>query len=364
MNIMHITKKYPPATGGDAVVVSNLVQEQRAAGHSVTVVTSRSVRQPTDSQVFTFGLADTPSNLDTITLRRLVSLCMLMFALFGLLRRERPHVIHTHSVDIAFFASLAARWYGIPIIHTFHIVTFYDHNQSALRRRTELWLAKNAAPRIVTAPNKYDVAQLQRGGLGQTVWLPNGINLPFWQVKRTPSGTFTFVSIGRLEKQKGYEYLIKAAGILAERLEPFRVIAVGDGAERKELEYLTFETQAPVEFVGNKSTAHVRDILAQADCVVIPSLYETTPLTLLEAWAAGVPVIATPVGILRTAAPDFLAAYVVPAKDPSALADAMQQCMRDHAGRATKAEQGRREVANYTWPDIAQTAENLYRSLV
>ena len=127
------------------MVVSNLVQEQRAAGHSVTVVTSRSVRQPNDSQVFTFGLADTPSNLDTITLRRLASLCMLMFALFALLRRERPHVIHTHSVDIAFFASLAARWYGIPIIHTFHIVTFYDRNQSALRRRTSSFARRSAA---------------------------------------------------------------------------------------------------------------------------------------------------------------------------------------------------------------------------
>jgi glycosyltransferase involved in cell wall biosynthesis len=367
MKILHVTKKYPPALGGDAVVVANLQKQQRLGGHKVVIVTSNCDEIDDAENIYKFGLPDTPENLDKITPRRMLSLIMLFFKMFPILRRERPDVIHTHSVDMAFFVSFAARFYNIPVVHTFHIVTFYDTNQSALRRKTEVWLAQKAGLRHVTAPNTYDVKKLQAAGLGQAVLLPNGVDLNFWRSAppTTPNSTFTFLAVGRLEQQKGYEYLIKATFLLTNILPAkFRVIVVGEGSQKAALYNLaqTLHVDDIITFAGRKSPEEVRTLLAAADAAVFPSLYETTPLTLLEAWSAAVPVIVTEVGIVRETPAGFDAAYIVPPKDEHALMQAMSRCMTDTIPRQNIAAKGNEEAKKYAWPLIARTAESIYRS--
>lgn len=369
MKILHVCKKFPGAIGGDAVVVSNLRSQQQAAGHTVAVVTSNCDEIPNAPRIYKFGFKDTPANLDMITPKRLISLAALFFKIFIVLRKERPDVIHTHSVDMAFIVSAAARFYRIPIVHTFHIVTFYDSEQPTFRRKVELWLARKAKPRVATVPNNYDVKKLRHAGMDQTVLLPNGVDLPFW---RTPAPTdksqdFVFLTVGRLERQKGYEYLIKAVSQLAQSpLAGFRVIIAGTGSRESILRELIrlYGVEDIVTLAGRKSPEEIRALFAQADAAVFPSLYETTPVTVLEAWAAGVPVIVSSVGILRDAPADFSAAYVVPPRDEAALAEAMGRCMTDAQARQSVAESGYEEAGKYGWPAIAQTAESIYKGVV
>lgn len=364
MKILHVVKKYPNALGGDAVVVANLQKQQESMGHAVAIVTSNCDDIKNGEHIYKVGLKDTPAQLDTITVTRLASLVILFFRMFTILWRERPDVIHTHSVDMAFFVSFASHMYHIPIIHTFHIVTFYDAAQSGLRRKSELWLAKNARPVKVTAPNTYDVEKLQTGGLRQAVLLPNGVDLALWKlygyVEKNKAATF--VAIGRLEDQKGYEYLIKATAILA-KTQPLSVIIVGDGSQKIALQELVrnLGVEASVTLVGRKNLEEIRELLGGAHAAVFSSLYETTPLTLLEAWAAGVPVVATSVGILRDTPSYFDAALVVPSKDERALAGAMQCFVRDEPLRMATAAAGAKEAAKYAWPTIAQKLETIYR---
>lgn len=366
MRILHIVKKYPNALGGDAVVVANLQKQQQNDGHTVAIVTSNCAEIPQQPHLYKVGLKDTPERLDSITFKRLLSLLILSARMFAILPKERPDVIHTHSVDMAFFASFAARLFGVPIVHTFHIVTFYDQNQSIVRRKTEVWLAKKAKARLATAPNNYDVQKLQAAGLRQALLLPNGVDLSFWELptRNQQTSTFTFMAVGRLEPQKGYEYLIRAAHQLSGvPIAPFRVLIVGEGSQDAKLRKLASSLGVDnlVSFEGRRSAAGIRDLLAGADAVVLPSLYETTPITLLESWAAKVPVIATPVGILRDLPPGYRAAYIVPPKDAKALTNAMHLCMTDAEERAAKAAQGYQEAQKYAWPLVARTAETIYR---
>jgi glycosyltransferase involved in cell wall biosynthesis len=265
---------------------------------------------------------------------------------------------------MAYFVSFAARWFGTPIVHTFHIVTFYDAQQPAIRRKTELWLAKKARPRRVTAPNGFDVKKLQVAGLKQAALLPNGIDMTTWETAgyTEKNKYFTFLAVGRLESQKGFEYLIKAAAILA-RTAAFRVLIVGDGSQKASLVELAqaLHVEKIVAFTGPQDTEQIRTLLAETDAAVLASLYETTPLTLLEAWAASVPVIATRVGILRDAPTDFGAAYVVKPKDEWSLVDAMNYCMADSAHRSEVASKGYKEATKYEWPIIARSAEAIYK---
>jgi glycosyltransferase involved in cell wall biosynthesis len=289
--------------------------------------------------------------------------------MFAVLRTEQPDVIHAHSIDMTFFVSFAARWYAIPMIHTFHIVTFYDPAQSALRRKAEIWLAKRAKLRKITVPNSYDVKKLRAVGLNQTVLLPNGVDATFWQATPTvkKGETFGFISIGRLEAQKGYEYLVKAARLLTDtRPQGFRLTIVGEGSQKMALQQLIrrLHMEDIVTLVGRKSSDEIRTLFSQADVAVFPSLYETTPITMLEAWAAGVPVIVTPVGIAREVSAGFGAANIVPAKDEQSLMKAMDAWMRNAPARSAAADQARDEVKKYAWPIIAQTAEEMYGDVV
>lgn len=373
MKILHASKKYPQALGGDAVVVSNLCEQQQMVGHEVVVVTSNCDEIARAPNVYKFGLKDSPAKLDMITPKRIISLAILFFQMFAILRDERPDVIHTHSVDIAFAVSTAARFYRIPTVHTFHIVTFYDSHQSKFRRKVELWLARKAAPRVATAPNSYDVENLRKAGIGQTVLLPNGVDLAFWQkyISHEPTeeenSCFIFLTFGRLEHQKGYEYLIRAASLMADTLPvAFRIVIVGEGSQKSRLDKLirSEHVEDIVTLVGRQSPEEVRRLLHQADGAVFPSLYETTPLSVLEAWAAGVPVIVTSVGILRDVAVGFDAAYVVPPGDYEVLSEAMSQCMIDAYERANVAANGYEEAIKYAWPKVAHTAETIYRSVL
>ncbi len=113
---------------------------------------------------------------------------------------------------------------------------------------------------------------------------------------------------------------------------------------------------------GLLSPKEVRGLLTQADAAIFASLYETTPLTLLEAWAVGIPVIITPVGILRDTRSDTILTYLVEPKDEHSLLAAMQRCMTDKKTRAQVATMGHTEVHKYAWPDITQTVEKLYGS--
>lgn len=367
MKVLHVVKKYPEAIGGDAVVVSKLQEQQVAAGHRVATITSNCIEIRRQGNVYKCGLRTTPDTLDAITATRIMSLMLLAIQSFAILRREQPDIIHTHSIDMACAVSLAARLYGIPIIHTFHIVTFYDSEQSWLRRKAELLLARLSAAVCFTAPNMHDVKSLIGRDLPAQL-LSNGVDVQFWRMpsakKSKRKRPFTFVSVGRLEEQKGYAVLIEAIALLAKITErPFQVIVVGDGSLSKVLSKLVNESHvtAYISFVGRKTPEETRELVAGADAALCASLYETTPLTLLEAWAMKLPVVSTEVGILSEAEVAANAYLAVPGSAKS-LQKAMMDCMQD-TKRWRKGRAGYTLASQYSWQTVAQEAERMYRSI-
>lgn len=362
MKILHITKKYPNALGGDAVVVSNLESQQLAQGHQVVVLTSNCDEIIDDERHYKFGLLDTPAALDQISVRRLISLGALFFKTFNVIRKERPDVVHTHSIDMAFVASFAARWFKVPIVHSFSILTFPDLRQDALRRKSELFLMKGAHPRVVTAPNETDVNHLKRAGVKDAKLMTLGIDLAFWAKEKQSHDVFTFITAARLEKQKGIEYLIRAAAELRKTEKPFKLVIVGEGSLEEELKALTKELAVCeiVEFAGRKTPEEVRDLYALSDSVVIPSLWESGPLTSFEAWAMELPLVITKVGIFANETDDITYAKLVAIGDSKALAAAMEELLTDTKKRDDMITSGCEAVQKYTWTAMANIANDLY----
>ncbi len=361
MKILHASKKYPGVHGGDAVVVANLERLQRAAGHSVRILTSNCDATERRPEVFRFGVKDSPEALDRISPRRLLSLFLLFFQTFRVLRRERPDVIHTHSVDMAFVISLAARVYRIPLVHTFHIVTSREAVHGFVRNRAELRLVKAARPALVTALNETDRRHLSAAG-ADVVLLPNGIDMAVWTPVRLPPDRdrFAIISVGRLEKHKGYSLLIEAAGLLDETVE---VTIVGGGSLEGELQDLIDRTNVPqrVRLAGPKTPAEIRELFAGSDAMVISSLYEAMPLALLEAWASGLPVITTEVGMVQHAdGGTARGVHLITDREPATLAGAIARLRGDRAYREQLVAAGFDEVRQYTWARVSESLAGYY----
>ncbi len=365
MKILHASKKYPGVHGGDAVVVANLERLQLAAGHIVRILTSNCAETERRPEVFRFGLKDSPEALDRISPRRLVSLLILTVQAFRVLRRERPDVIHTHSVDMAFAISLAARFYRIPLIHTFHIVTSRESVHGFVRNRAELRLLKAAGPKLVTALNQTDLKHLSEAGV-EVVLLPNGIDMAVWTPVelRPDDGRFAIVSVGRLEKHKGYPLLIEAAGQLGDDVE---VTIVGGGSLQPELQELIDRVHVSerVRLAGPKTPTEIRELFAQSDAMVISSLYEAMPLALLEAWASGLPVITTEVGMVQLAdGGTSRGVHLITDREPSTLANAIQLLRGDRAYRERLVAAGFDEVSRYTWSSVNEALAGYYEDVV
>jgi len=104
--------------------------------------------------------------------------------------------------------------------------------------------------------------------------------------------------VGRLEKIKGLDLLIQTLAGIKDRLPEFELRVAGDGSQREELERLVhkLDLDKVIKFLGEKRKEDLAKEYLQADIFVLPSLSEGQPLTLLEAWAARLPVIVTRVG--------------------------------------------------------------------
>jgi glycosyltransferase involved in cell wall biosynthesis len=365
VKILHASKKYPDVHGGDAVVVSNLERMQVLAGHRVTILTSNCAQTQRRPGIHVFGLKDNPESLDRISLRRLISLVMLIFQAFRILRRERPDIIHTHSVDMSCVISLAARIYRIPIVHTFHIVTSREAVHGFVRNRAELRLMKAARPAFVTALNRTDLEHLTNSGLN-VVLVPNGLDLTVWTPIELQSDhdRFALVSVGRLEKHKGFPLLIEAAALLDGEVD---VKIIGGGSLESELQLLINASNVAerVELTGPKTTEGIREIFARSDAMVISSLYEAMPLALLEAWASGLPVITTEVGMVqRTEAGTARGVHLITDREPATLAAAIRRLRDDRAYRESLVEAGFDEVRQYTWTRVTAALDGYYEDIL
>lgn len=141
------------------------------------------------------------------------------------------------------------------------------------------------------------------------------------------SGQFLWLCAARLQPQKDLPNLISAVQLLAGRGVPVRVVVAGDGALRQQLEAMltTAGLQEHVSFLGLRSD--IPELLAACDAVVLPSAYEGLPNIVMEAMAAGRPVVATDVGGVRELVNHDITGLVVPASDPARLSLAMEALM-------------------------------------
>lgn len=364
MRILHITKKYPDAIGGDAVVVHNLKLHQLNSGNEVFILTSNCKEIKDEKNIFKYGLRERPSNMDKITTRRLLSLIILSAEAFWLLKKVKPDIIHSHSADMGFFMSFAARLYGIPILNTCHGISFADKRINFIKRIAEKIFLKYSGFKKIVAVDLKGLHILKTSRLKNSVYIPNGVELnKSIGITKKKNKRFKFLFVGRLEEQKGIIYLLQAASLLKGR--DFEVNIVGDGSQAGHLKNTAKESglSHAVNFLGKLDDQELQDEYIYSDAFVLPSIWEGIPLSILEAMAAGLPVIAADVGGITTLCTDRVTGLIVKPRDSAALAQAMLEVMENEELREKLARGGRDLASGFTWENTAAGYGKIYTEI-
>ncbi|MFV0135924.1 glycosyltransferase [Streptomyces sp. HMX87] len=357
LRVLHVTQ---PVDGGVARVVSDLTRAQLAAGLHVAVACPEGALAGTlrslgaDVRLWRAARSPTPSLAAEVRrLGRVVA-------------DVRPDLVHAHSAKAGLAGRLAVRG-RIPTVFQPHAWSFeaVGGTTAALARAWERWGARWAA-RLVCVSEAERRTGVRAGIRGKWAVIPNGIDPDRFRPAARPVAAAEtraplVVCVGRLCRQKGQDVLLAAWDRVLERVPTARLVLVGDGPDREQL-----RAAAPgsVRFTGPVTDpAHW---YRAADLVVLPSRWEGMALAPLEAMACGRPVVVTDVNGAREALPPPLVPHcLVPARDPSALADAVAGLLLDPPLRASLGRQGLAHVRAAR--DVRLTAEavaEVYRQLL
>ena len=317
--------------------------------------------------------------------------------IFRLVRDERPEIIHTHTAKAGTLGRLAAIAYNalqrlqfskskVIVIHTFHghvLKGYFGKLKTRLFILIEKVLAR-FTDRIITLSEglRDEFVGMGIASREKIEVIPLGLELErfvksgarkgmFKKSLGLPEDCLVVGLVGRLVPIKGHKFFLEAArSVIASRsgksgAQPVRFVVVGDGELRTELEEYArrLGISGQVIFTGFRSD--LPEIYADTDIVVLSSLNEGTPVSLIEAMTSGKPVVATRVGGVPDLVADGAAGILVPAGDSGALADAVAKLVENPELRARMGEDGRNAVfPKYDIGNLVKRLDLLYGTLI
>jgi len=356
MRILRVTRAYPPVWDGAANHVVGLSRQQARAGHRVWVLQPHMPDFSDDSMMLARVRVSLPQALQQGIYESKASIAAFHLRATSLER----HIQHDHGVEVlhvhgdaldAFLQGRVARQCNAPLVQTVH---------AGLSRR---WAYRHSAPYLLRRVTRFiAVAQTVAADLvalgipeDRIAVISSGIDVSRFSGLPRPTGSHV-LSIGRLHPAKGYPYLLEAVRLLAESGLTPAVTIVGEGVEREALVGLAHGLPN-VHFAGGLPHERIPEIVSTARLFVLPSVdlegqTEGTPTVLMEAMAAGLPIITTDAGGVAQLVRHGVNGLVVPQRSPSALAAAIKALLHDEATQRRMAESNRARAAEKDWSVI------------
>jgi len=380
MRILFCTDTYPPQVNGVSVVTALSVRGLRERGWDVEVIAPR---YPADhARIFEPGLAaEAVTAIPSVPLPGYRDIRLAVPA-----RRTVRHVIGRFQPDLVHSATefvigrmgqRAALARGIPVTTSYH-TDFAKYTASYgvpfLRGPVTRWIRRfhTNAERIFTpsAPSREDLLAL--GLRDVEVWGRGVDDVLFHPAKRSMAlrqrlnlGTaFTFLHVGRLAPEKGVDVLLDAFRRVEAELgaDAVKLVIAGAGPSLPSLKARAVES---VTFLGNLDRQRELPVLyASADAFVYASTTETLGLVVLEAMAAGTPVVATPAGGVADHLRHGENGLAYPAMDVEACADAMRRLYRDRELLLRLRDGARHTAERRTWEHEMDRLDASYREVI
>jgi glycosyltransferase involved in cell wall biosynthesis len=293
--------------------------------------------------------------------RTLLNQCLYLAQLCKI---RHADVVHVYSASYWSFllapvpAILASEWFGKPVILNYHSGEADDH-LATWGFRVHPWLRR--VHRIVVPSTYLQKVFAQHGYHVQVV--RNIIDTSFFHYRERNQLRPRLLSNRNLEAHYGIGATLKAFALLRKQWPQARLTVAGYGSERARLEeWVRSERLDGVEFVGRVEPEAMPRLYDDADIFVNSSVIDNQPVSILEAFAAGLPVVSTPVGDIPAMLRNQQNGTLVPRNDPEAMAAAIARLL-DAPGKAVSmARSAREEAEQYTWSQVRGAWTALYRN--
>lgn len=355
--------------GGADKQLLSAAQEMRARGREVIIVSltqlgpmgleARRLGIPTESLEMRRGFPD-PRGL---------------VRLVHLVRAWKPDVLHSHMVHANLMARVLRLFVPIPaMVSTIHNIYEGGRLRMAAYRFTNRLVDRMTIISEAAAEHFITEGIVPRELLRV---VPNGVDTDLFRevsaeardaVRRSLGlgREFVWLAVGRFEIAKDYPNMLRAFARVRERHPGAVLLLVGRGSLQGETEALVqgLGLSGQVRFLGVRDD--VPELMAAADGYVMSSAWEGMPMVLLEAAAAGLPIVATRVGGNHEVVCDEESGFLVPPREPDSLGQAMLRLMESsEAQRRSMGGRGRQHVrANYGLSRVVESWEDLYREVL
>ena len=366
MKIGLVTPYIYPLPGGVNDHVHYLYQELRERGHTVRIVTASHGLQPSqDGDVIRIGKGiSVPSNgsMGNITVSPRFN-----SQVRTLLDAERFDLLHFHEPFVPFLSLVLLDQSRSVNVATFHAYAgwslAYQFGRRVLGhygRRLHGRIAVSAAARHFADryfPGDYKV-------------IPNGVDISRFEaaepIERWRDGIRNIFFVGRLENRKGVMDLLKAYRLLRKAGCECRLLLAGAGPLEKQVRrYLLTRRTGGVELLGRISDTEKTRLFATADVFVAPATgRESFGIVLLEAMAAGKPIVASDIHGYRSVVRRGEQGLLVPPQNPRALAGALARLLSDDALRERMGASGRERVRQFSWESVTAKVEAYYEFVI
>jgi D-inositol-3-phosphate glycosyltransferase len=371
-------------SGGQNVYVAELARRLGAMGHRVDVFTRRdSTLLP---EVIPFGEGVRVVNLPAGPPESLPKDDLFPFMAgfrdaFYRFAREEPdayELVHANFWMSGWVACEAKRDLGLPFVQTFHALGETKRREQGARdtspperQAVEFRILEEVERVLVTCPAEIEeLTTLYEADRARLMLVPCGVDTrTFRPVDRREArkalslpDKLTVVYVGRLVPRKGVDTLVEAFALLPDHLDARLVVVGGEPRGSPEVERLlalagTLGVAERVTFAGSRPQWELHRYYGAADAAVSVPHYEPFGMTPLEAMACATPVVGSKVGGIKTSVADGETGYLIPPKDPEALAGRLVRLLSDGPRRDRMGRNARRRIEeHYTWERIATLA--------
>lgn len=281
-----------------------------------------------------------------------------MLDVYKELSQFSPNVVHTH-LSGCIYSSLWVLTHTKKMLHTIHNMPMYEFGKAKRFVMSILYRTGKAIPVAISDEINYLIEKTYKTKFAaELVYNPVDV-LRFSQVEKVMHDGFVIVNVGRLEPQKNHKMLIDAFEIIHKRVSNTKLYILGDGPLRDVLQDYIKEKKLDQWVSLEGKVDDVENYLAASDVFALSSDYEGLPLSILEAMAAGLPIVSTDVGGVKDIVTNN--GLLVERKNANAFADAIIRIAKDRELREMYAQSSSQNAFEFDSPKIASRYVQLYK---
>jgi len=271
----------------------------------------------------------------------------------------KPHIVHIHTPIPLLHGIFGKVFLRAKLVLTLHGTDFLRLKSEKLLQ----WCIRRWVDTIFFVSNSMlkDLKRMMPGK--HLVYTPNGVDInKFYDRKRVRKKQL--VAVGTLKWQKGYEYLLQSVQGVFSRYPEHKLVIIGDGSLRNQLEELADKLGIAnkVEFLKKLTNEQVAMVLNESSIFVISSVSEGFPKALVEAMACGTPVVATDVGSCREIINGV--GFIVKPRDPEGFKKALNRLIENEEVRVEFSRRCQEVAKRYDWKNTSKIVESEYRKLI